>query len=129
MDNLMSVTQTMEIACELPTYNQLHAMNHFKYNRTKKELQYAIGCRAKRVLSPVRFYPVKIDFLWVRKSAKADLDNISSGGRKIIIDALVDAGILQGDGRKHIASLSDVAYEVDTDNPSVRLWIHETKGD
>ena len=38
---------------------------------------------------------------------KRDLDNISSLGRKFILDALVEAGKLANDNRKNVIALKD----------------------
>ena len=45
---------------------------------------------AKRGLSGV-----KLKFIWHEPDRKRDPDNISSGGRKILLDALTKAGILE----------------------------------
>ncbi len=42
--------------------------------------------------------PVRIKYTWYRKARVEDPDNISGGGRKVVLDGLVEAGILRSDG-------------------------------
>lgn len=50
---------------------------------------------------------VFIEFLWVEPNRRRDPDNVSSQGRKIILDGLVRAGIIEGDGWRTVAGFSD----------------------
>ena len=82
-----------------------------------------VGVVAKDVkdrYEPIRDYPVSIHCTWYRKDDKADHDNIASA-KKIAIDGLVKAGILEDDDPAHIGDLSDAFY-VD-DNPRVVVRI------
>ena len=67
---------------------------------------------------------VRIDYIWYEKNKKRDLDNISSFGRKVIQDALVDNGILPNDGWENVVGFSDSFY-VDKDNPRIEIIITE----
>ena len=67
---------------------------------------------------------VKIDYIWYEKNKKRDLDNISSFGRKVIQDALVDNGILKNDGWEDVVGFSDSFY-IDKDNPRIEVIISE----
>ena len=49
---------------------------------------------------------VWISFIWVEKDKRRDPDNFVVA-KKYIIDGLVEAGLLKGDGWKHIAGLTD----------------------
>lgn len=62
----------------------------------------------------------------VRKGYARDLDNISSFGRKVIQDALVNAAILKGDGWKYVVGFSD-RFEVDKENPRIEVLIREAE--
>ncbi len=42
--------------------------------------------------------PVVITFYWIRKTRREDPDNISAGGRKVILDTFVELGIVKNDG-------------------------------
>ena len=50
--------------------------------------------------------PVTIEFHWVEKNTKRDLDNLSFG-RKFILDALVEQGKLIDDSHKYVKGFTD----------------------
>lgn len=67
--------------------------------------------------------PVSMVYRWYEKDRRRDLDNISSYGRKVIQDALVQCKILPDDGWKYITGFKDEFY-VDRKYPriEVELW-------
>ena len=65
-----------------------------------------------------------MEYLWVEPNMRRDKDNISSFGRKVIQDALVNAAVLKGDGWKHVVGFSD-RFEVDKENPRIEVRIKE----
>lgn len=67
---------------------------------------------------------VKIDYYWYEPNKKRDLDNISSFGRKVIQDALVDNGVLKNDGWNEVIGFSDYFF-IDAQNPRVEVVITE----
>ena len=81
--------------------------------------------RSSQCLRGVRIErPVFMKYLWVEPNRRRDLDNISSFGRKVIQDSLVDAGVLKDDGWKYVVGFSD-SFEVDADNPRIEVLIRE----
>ena len=68
--------------------------------------------------------PVKMRYRWFEKNRRRDLDNVSSFGRKVIQDALVQAHTLQNDGWKEITGFSDEFY-VDAHNPRIEVEIED----
>ena len=66
--------------------------------------------------------PVRMIYRWYEKDRRRDLDNVSSFGRKVIQDALVDTGVIKNDGWKEIAGFSDEFY-VDKKNPRIEVEI------
>ena len=68
--------------------------------------------------------PVRMIYRWYEKDRRRDLDNVSSFGRKVIQDALVDTGVIKNDGWKEIAGFSDEFY-VDKKNPRIEVEIEE----
>ena len=66
--------------------------------------------------------PVRMIYRWYEKDRRRDLDNISSFGRKVIQDALVQAHVLQNDGWKEIVGFSDEFY-IDAHNPRIEVEI------
>jgi Holliday junction resolvase RusA-like endonuclease len=67
--------------------------------------------------------PVKIEYSFFEANRRRDLDNIAGYYHKIFQDALVRAGVLQGDGWDYITGYSDSFY-IDRDNPRIEIWIH-----
>lgn len=67
---------------------------------------------------------VEMEYLWVERNSRRDMDNISSWGRKVIQDALVHTHVLQNDGWKNIKGFSD-SFLVDPDNPRIEVRIRE----
>lgn len=60
------------------------------------------------------------------KDARRDFDNVASGAAKLILDGLVDCGVLPGDGRKHVLSVSSWV-NVDKENPGAFVFITPTR--
>jgi len=60
-------------------------------------------------------------FTWYRKNRRTDPDNIAFS-KKVILDGLQEAGIIENDGWKHIAGFHDY-FKVDKDNPRVEVEI------
>lgn len=67
--------------------------------------------------------PVFIIFRWVEKNKRRDHDNVAFA-KKFILDALVKAGILKGDGWKHVTGFLDT-FDIDEENPGVEVCIVE----
>jgi Holliday junction resolvase RusA-like endonuclease len=95
---------------------RLMGLNEYtKYNRTnkyagagakKKEQQYIIYC-IKQQLGNIKIdKPVVGHFTWIEENKRRDLDNICFA-KKFILDALVQAEILQDDNRKIVTNFTD----------------------
>lgn len=69
--------------------------------------------------------PVVMEYTWIEPNMRRDLDNISSFGRKVIQDALVQTGVLKNDGWKEIKGFSD-SFKIDRKNPRIEVEIRET---
>ncbi|WP_447973932.1 hypothetical protein [Nitrospira sp. Kam-Ns4a] len=70
--------------------------------RWEQELVHWIHCARLRPV-PRAF----VQFVWREPTRRRDPDNIAAGGRKLVLDALVAAGILPGDGWAAIQGWSD----------------------
>ena len=81
----------------------------------------AKASRLRKIKSPVIMH-----FLWVEPNRKRDKDNISSFGRKVIQDALVKGGYLEGDGWKHIEGFTD-SFEVGEPKIIIEFQLKEEK--
>ena len=66
---------------------------------------------------------VSISYTWYEKDKRRDLDNIAFA-KKFIQDALVEMGVLEGDGWKYIACYTD-EFKKDKDNPRIEVVINE----
>jgi len=60
----------------------------------------------------------------VEPNQKRDPDGFSSGAAKVILDALQHAGVLGGDGWKHVKGLS-YSWRVDKEKPGVMVTLRE----
>ena len=69
---------------------------------------------------------IDIGFAWFEPNMKRDKDNVSAFGRKVILDSLVECGVLDGDGWKHVGNISDEFF-VDAANPRIEVWIFERR--
>ena len=63
----------------------------------------------------------RLVFDWFEPKRNRDPDNIAAGGRKLILDGLVKAKVLPGDGWKHVVGWSDY-FEVG-DKPGVLVTL------
>ena len=111
----------------LPGLNEIISASkswHGKYNayaRMKTEMMDRIGL----FIIQAHLKPVKeayIEFQWHELTKKRDPDNIAAG-KKFILDALVHAGILKGDGWAQIIGFHDTFF-VDKRNQGVSVIIN-----
>ena len=121
----MSATQRFFIAGRLPGMNELReAAGWTAPGKGKRWNRYAqlkrdhtedivLQLRCAKVVPPTG--PVWIGFEHVEPNAKRDPDNVNAGARKLIVDAMVKAGILKGDGQKFIAGFGPERVVVDRD--------------
>lgn len=68
--------------------------------------------------------PVEMHYTWYESNRRRDMDNVSSFGRKVIQDSLVQCGVPKDDGWKYVAGFSD-RFEVDKENPRIEVLIKE----
>lgn len=66
--------------------------------------------------------PVVFEFTWFEATRKRDPDNVSAA-KKFILDGLVKAGVLQGDGWAHVIGFSDRWFT--GVSPGCRVYITE----
>jgi hypothetical protein len=95
------------------------------YARLKRQWTDTIWALAKsaRIDTPGPFEErVTIAWLWVERDQRRDPDNFIAGGRKVVLDGLVKAGVLRGDTWKWIGRWTD-EWTVDALRPGVRLDI------
>lgn len=106
------MTATLWVSGPLPGMNELVAAakgaggRGYLYAVMKREWTDAVCMLAKAARLP-KFTCVLMHFQWREKGRRRDPDNIAAGGRKLVLDGLVKAGVLPGDGWKHVASWTD----------------------
>jgi len=106
----------------LNVYTLANRGNRFGGNRAKKAAQACITPYLPRPIDTLR-YPVGVTIVWHERDNRRDPDNVMFGA-KFILDALVNAGVLDGDSRRHIAA---IAHRVTTDRvrPRVEVTIED----
>ena len=114
----------------LPGLNEIIAAertNKYKGAALKRDAGALVSACIRQQLQGYRpRTPVEMRYLWIEPNRRRDKDNISSGGRKIIQDALVRCGVLADDGWPEISGFSD-AFGVDKGHPRVEVEILEAE--
>lgn len=122
------MTAALWVPGKLPGLNDLiaaakgHGGRGWGYSKLKREWTDTVMLLAKARRLP-SFQRVRIGFLWVEQSRRRDPDNIAAGGRKLILDGLVKAGVLPEDGWAEVESWHDT-FTVGSE-PGVRVELAE----
>jgi Holliday junction resolvase RusA-like endonuclease len=119
----------LTIRSSFPSLNEVInvAKQHWgQYAKLKKDMTLTVVLEAKVAKLRPRENPVCVVFYWYESNQRRDIDNISAFGTKVILDGLVEAGILQGDGQKQIPRIRHY-FAVDKDNPRVEVQLLEIK--
>jgi len=77
------------------------------YSRLKRQWTETIWALAKRDRLKPFVGRATFRFEWIEKDKRRDPDNIAAGGRKLILDGLVKAGVLKGDGWRFVGIWTD----------------------
>lgn len=72
--------------------------------------------------------PVRLRYRFVEPNKRRDKDNISGFAHKVIQDALVQVGVLKGDGWGYVEGSMD-EYEVDKERPRIEVTVEEVEKD
>lgn len=67
--------------------------------------------------------PIDIHITWIEPDYRRDPDNVCSGGFKIILDALVNSGIIPNDTRKWVKKVTNEFAEPCKKDPCVVITI------
>lgn len=90
----------------------------------------AVLARALPKMSPLLRTEIKFD--WCEANRKRDPDNVSAGGRKMVLDGLVVAKVLASDGARHVGNMHDYFWYPDTglfNEPGVRVVLWDGRAD
>ena len=90
-------------------------------NAMKQRDQRIIRAYLPRVRLKNRIF---ITYRYFEPNSRRDKDNISGYWHKVFQDALVQAGIIENDGWKHIGGMADY-FDVDKGNPRIEIEIEE----
>jgi len=117
--------QTLIIPGALPTLNEIINESRTHWSKNAKRKKHTEADIAVLILQQ-KFKPIKgpvwISYQWICKDKRKDPSNIAAGGRKVIEDALVTCGIIEGDGWKHMTGWGDI-FKIDRDNPRTIVTI------
>lgn len=124
------MTATLWIPGQMPGLNELIAAakgaggTGAAYAKLKRAWTETVWALAKRDRLP-HFQRASLAFEWREPNRRRDPDNIAAGGRKLILDGLVTAKVLPGDGWAHVARWTD-RFEV-AGFPGVLVTIKEAR--
>ena len=120
--------ETLKVPGKLPTLNEfINAAkeNIYPYSQLKKKEQNKVKWYVKQQNIPF-FEEAFIEIRYFRPDKRADIDNISSGAKKVILDALVEMGTIQDDCWSVVKGFKE-SFEVDKDNPRTEVILKEVK--
>lgn len=116
--------QSIVIQGRFPSLNDVikACKSHYgAYSKMKKEMTLSVAWQATQLKRHEQ--PVSITFTWYEPNSNRDIDNVRHGA-KYILDGLVEAGVLDGDGQKHVQQLKDF-FHVDKIKPRVLITIED----
>ena len=76
------------------------------YSALKKRWNELVAALARAHQAPGFAGPVMIRFQWQEARRNRDPDNVAAA-KKFVLDGLVAAGVLEGDGWRHVAGFTD----------------------
>jgi Holliday junction resolvase RusA-like endonuclease len=95
-----------------------------QYAKLKKDLTQTVVREVQVAkLRPMK-NPVCVVFYWYESNLRRDIDNISAFGTKVVLDGLVEAKILKGDGQLWVPRIQHY-FSVDKNNPRVEVQLLE----
>lgn len=122
MKYLLKIPGTLN---NLNDYIAAERTNRHKGAKMKADNGNIVAVAIRRCLRGVKIEkPVEMHYFWYESNKRRDKDNVSSFGRKVIQDALVQCGVLKDDGWNYVVGFSD-SFEVDSKNPRIEVLIKE----
>jgi len=110
----------------LNDYTKACRTNKYAGAECKKNNEKIVSEFIGQQLADIKFKgKVRLDFIWVERDKKRDLDNICFA-KKFILDALVKNQIIQTDDWKGVEGFTD-SFLVDKDNPRIEVIIEGSK--
>lgn len=122
MEYLLTIPGTLP---NLNDYIAAERTNRYKGVKMKRDNGNIVMVAIRHCLRGVRVEKtVYMKYTWYEPNKRRDKDNISSFGRNVIQDALVQCGVLKDDGWKYVVGFSD-RFDVDKENPRIEVLIKE----
>lgn len=116
--------QTLFVPGPIPRLNEFVGRDPWYWRNAKKEWLELIGWEIRRQnLRPMT--RVSIQWIWQERDMRQDPDNFSGIGKKFILDALVEMGILKNDGWKQIVSPWSDSWLIVPESPGVTVILEE----
>ncbi len=113
--------------CDLNTYIDAERANRYKAAGIKRAETDRVCMLAKIAMArgsiQGNIHSCGIRFLWVATNRRKDPDNVAFA-KKFVLDGLVAAGVLSGDGWKNIVWLRD-DFALDAEEPRVEVLIEK----
>jgi hypothetical protein len=95
------------------------------YSKMKSQWETVIYYEILRQKVPAIHEPVLLEYWWFEKNRRRDKSNVAAGGRKLLEDAMVSAGVLTlGDGWRGIIGWKDF-FGVRASKPGVSVSWNE----
>ena len=127
------MTQTFTVEGELPGLNEIIASakqggrgHGAVYAALKRQHTQKVAWLAKAAGLRTVTRSAVVRFIWFAPNRRRDKDNISAGGRKMILDGLEQAGVIPRDNWQWIAGFED-HFEIDRKNPRTEVVIEEVE--
>ncbi len=129
----MAASQALFIPGPLPGLNEIIEAKRTRYG-AKADAYSALKAKWTAVVAmaarPARLQPVgvvRLQYHVREPNRRRDPGNFEAGAKKLIEDGLVKAGILQGDGWRHIQSYGPTTWSL-SKRPGVLVTIEEVTG-
>lgn len=119
-------TLTFTVPGRLPGLNEAtrdSRGNRYGANKAKHAAQACITPYLPRPIGDLA-YPVSLSITWHERDNRRDVDNICHGV-KYLLDAMVAAGLLHGDGRRYVRRIT---HDVVTDRANPRIEVEVREG-
>lgn len=126
------VTHTFIIHDRLPGLNEIigAARQHYHSSASQKKKYTQLCSQYVRAGRVPRFErPVTLEIHWIEPDRRRDIDNITGGGTKFVLDALVEMECLKGDGQRWVTGLSHTFGDPDKRHPRIHVTIKENEGE
>lgn len=107
---------------DMNTYIKALATNRFVGGKIKQIATDQVAWVTKKYATSKLQPPYHITFNWYCKDRKKDKDNISSMGRKCILDGLQKSGVIPQDSWNVVDGFSDFFF-LDKENPRIEVII------